>query len=418
MDSTAPFQIFVCALKSVVCTDRRYYGFSLGYGETSYLLCLPVYQTVCLQSTLFLCLLDLSCIMLSMWYAVSTMPDETTVVDGPKAIASLGGKARAKALSKEERRSIAAHAAAARWNRELPRATYLGELIINDKRIGCAVLETGKRLLTQQAFWTAIGGPGGFKVIDGVSPFLADDDLKPFISDQLREATTPIFFRDETGARHAGYDASLLPMMCEAYRELRDRFPGDGKPISDTQEHIIATCDSLARALASEGGIVALIDKATGYQASRAKDKLAETLENSVPAELRPWIRRFPDELFWQFCRLQGQEFKLGSSESRADFAKFINKFIFENLPLDVMSKLLKSSPMIEKRYRRQRRLQSLIAYTGDRHLDQQITIVTTLLRIARNQAEFQDLFNRAFAPKEPTLVITDISMPASVSDA
>ena len=345
------------------------------------------------------------------------MSDQTPTVDRPSEIASLGGKARAKALSKEERHSIAAHAAAARWNRELPRATYSGELIINGKRIGCAVLETGKRLLTQQAFWTAIGGPGGFKVIDGVPPFLADDDLKPFISDQLREATTPIFFRDQTGARRGGYDASLLPMVCEAYRKLHDRFLADGRRISDAQANIIATCDSLARALASEGGIVALIDKATGYQASRAKDKLAETLENSVPAELRPWIRRFPDELFWQFCCLQGQEFKLGSSESRADFAKFINEYLFEKLPPDVISKLLKSSPMTEKRYRRQRRLQSLIAYTGNRRLDQQISIVTTLLRIARDKAEFQDLFNRAFAREEPTVLIVDMRMPDSVSD-
>jgi hypothetical protein len=138
----------------------------------------------------------------------------------------------------------------------------------------------------------------------------------------------------------------------------------------------------------------------------------------SIPAELRPWIRRFPDELFWQFCCLQGEEFKLGSNQSREDFAKFINRYVFEKLPPDVISKLLKSSPMIEKRYRRQRRMQSLIAYTGNRHLDQQISIVTTLLRIARNQAEFQDLFNRAFAPNEPMFVITDIRMPGSVSDA
>jgi hypothetical protein len=338
------------------------------------------------------------------------MSDQSPIVDRPSEIASLGGKARAEALSKEERHSIAAHAAAARWSRELPMAAYSGELTINGKRVGCVVLETGKRLLTRETFLSAINGLADFKVIDGMPPFLADDDLKPFISDELRELTTPIFFRDHRGARHAGYDASLLPAMCKAFLKLREQFLAAGKSIPSDQARIIAACDSLAFK-----DIVAMVDQATGYQASRAKDKLAETLENSVASELRPWIRRFPDELFWRFCGLQSQEFKLGSIQSREDFARFINKYIFDKLPPDVMSKLLKSNPKVEKRYRRQRSLQSSIAYTGNRHLDEQVSIVTMLLRIARDKAEFQDLFNRAFAP--PMFVICDISMPASVSE-
>jgi len=325
------------------------------------------------------------------------MPTEAPTVSNRAKAASLGGKARAKALTQDERSSIAAHAASARWNRDLPSAAYSGELVINGKHIACAVLETGKRLLTQEAFRTAIGDPGTVTVIDGMPLFIVADNLKPFISDQLREATTPIFFRDETGVRRAGYDAGLLPMVCEVYLKLRNQLLADGKLIPDAQAHIIAACDLLARELATAGGIVALVDKVTGYQSDRAKEKLAEILETFVAEELRPWIRRFPDEFFLQVYRLQGREFEPGSNPNPADVAQFIGKYIFEMLPDDVFSKLRESSPMIEKRYRRQRRMQSLIAYTGNRHLDQQISIVTTLLRIARNQAEFQDLFNRAF---------------------
>jgi hypothetical protein len=188
--------------------------------------------------------------------------------------------------------------------------------------------------------------------------------------------------------------------VCEVYRKLNDRFHADGKPIPDTQADIIATCDLLERGIASAGGIVAVIDKVTGYQAAQAKEKLVEILEASVAQELRPWIRRFPDEFFLQLFHLQGEEFKPGSNPSSADVAEFINECIYEQLPPDVVSGLSESGPKIEKRYSRQCRLRSLIAKTGNPHLDQQINIVTTLLKIARNRAEFQDLFSRASLPK------------------
>jgi len=320
--------------------------------------------------------------MLAVGYATGIMSDQTSG-DRQSEIASLGGKARAKALSADERSDIASHAATARWNQELPKAAHSGEFEIGATRFAFAVLETGKRL------WTAIDGIGSSTAVDDM---LAAGNLRSFISRELREFTTPIFFRNETGIHGAGYDVSLLPLMSNVYLQLRDHFLAEQKAIPGEQAHIIALWAMLAEEVARAGSIVALVDKAAG-----AKDELKKLLEGSVAEELRPWIRRFPDEFFLQLYRLQDRELKPGSSPSPADVAQFIYKYIFEMLPDDVFSKLRESSPMIEKRYRRQRRMKSLIAYTGNRYLDQQISIVTTLLRIARNQAEFQDLFNRAF---------------------
>src|SRR5260370_4339379 len=66
------------------------------------------------------------------------------------AIQSLGGKARAKKLSKEDRSAIAKNAAEARWEKEghskpLPKATHEGILMIGNMEIPCAVLEDGRR---------------------------------------------------------------------------------------------------------------------------------------------------------------------------------------------------------------------------------------------------------------------------------
>lgn len=144
-------------------------------------------------------------------------------------IASKGGLARAESLEPSQRTEIARQAARARWNQELPRATHTGQLNIAGTIINCAVLETGKRLLTQETFLTAIGrapkakGKTGSFAIDGMPPFLAAENLKPFISEDLMQSTTPIFCRNENGVRLAGYDAILLPMVCEVYLKLRDK---------------------------------------------------------------------------------------------------------------------------------------------------------------------------------------------------
>src|SRR5215213_26914 len=61
--------------------------------------------------------------------------------------ASKGGRERAARLSPDERSESAREAAEARWGRTVIPATHSGELIIGDRRIDCAVLEDGRRVL-------------------------------------------------------------------------------------------------------------------------------------------------------------------------------------------------------------------------------------------------------------------------------
>jgi hypothetical protein len=150
-----------------------------------------------------------------------------------------GGRARAEKLTPEERQEIARRAAEARWSSDIPNATHTGELTLAGRVIPCAVLATGQRVLTQEGFLVAIGRSrkqkGGQNLIspDGLPPFLASDNLKPFVSEDLKQATVPVVFRSpptgegrgQRGKRAYGYDAELLPMVCEVYLAARD----DGK---------------------------------------------------------------------------------------------------------------------------------------------------------------------------------------------
>jgi len=104
-------------------------------------------------------------------------------------------------LSPEERAEIGRRAAEARWGSEpIPRAVSTGTLKIADRTISCAVLENGKRLLTQGTFMTAIGraekakgGTGSVRYMQGIGlpPFLAEN-LREFVDEDLLQMTSPI----------------------------------------------------------------------------------------------------------------------------------------------------------------------------------------------------------------------------------
>ena len=94
--------------------------------------------------------------------------------------ASKGGSARATLLSAEERRAIARDAAAARWGNVLPVATHPGTMVIAGRLIACAVLDNGKRVLTQETFLKTVGRAAKAKGGRG-SSLLSIDDLPPFL---------------------------------------------------------------------------------------------------------------------------------------------------------------------------------------------------------------------------------------------
>jgi hypothetical protein len=135
-------------------------------------------------------------------------------------------------------------------------------LTVGDRVIAAAVLDTKKRVLTQETFLQAMGRAGKAKggtgsvqkieVVDGRPPFLAAKNLDPFISEDLLQSTTPIVFRSLKGGRAFGYEAQLLPKVCDVYLKARD-----AKALLPGQRHIARACDVLMRGLAHVG-IIAL----------------------------------------------------------------------------------------------------------------------------------------------------------------
>jgi P63C domain-containing protein len=314
---------------------------------------------------------------------------------------SKGGLARAEKLSPDHRKEIAQKAAEARWG-PLPQAILESSIIIVQREVACAVLENGQRLLTQETFLMAIGragkakgGQGSVRLagsVDGLPPFLAANNLRPFINTKLRESTTPIVFRSLRGNRAFGYDARLLPMVCEVYLKARD-----ARVLTTAQEHIAVTCDVLMRGLAHVG-IIALVDEATGYQDLRTQSELNQLLEMYVQEELRPYISRFPNEFFKQIYKIYGWPYKAGSTKRPPLVGKFINEYVYRGLPPNVLPKLQELNPVTDKGWRRWKHFQ-FMPDTGSDHLDKQIVKVTTLMEVSDNKREFDEFYNKACAP-------------------
>jgi hypothetical protein len=334
-----------------------------------------------------------------------------------------GGKARAAALSAEDRQEIARRAAEARWGERpelslLPKETHTGALKVGDRQIPCSVLGNGLRVFSTRGLNRAMGmkktgAPEGLRSGAPQLPaFLASVALKPFISSDLSvRLISPIQYRPKHGGRTAfGYEAMLLPEICEAILDAEKA--GD---LKTNQKPLAEMAGILIRAFARVG-VIALVDEATGYQQERARDELNRILEAYISAELLPWTKRFPDEFFKHTFRLHGWEYKAGSMQSPRYLGRFINKTIYEPMPRGVLDALRHLNPPNEAGYRRHRHHQFLTPDTGNPHLDKQIVAVTTLERISSSKEQFWQNFEKAF-PKKGQQMKMEYGEPLEITE-
>jgi hypothetical protein len=320
--------------------------------------------------------------------------------------AAKGGKARAEALTAEERSEIARYAAKKRWGDKsgFPRATHSGDLQVGHVVIRCHVLddENKRRLLSGRSVTNAMGLTGRGQ---GMTRFLESKSLKPFVNERLSLAISrPVAFIASTGGLPTfGYEAWVLPELCKAVLEAAEK-----RKITPGQKAMAEQARILLGAFATVG-IIALVDEATGYQADRARDELSKILEAYIVEELRPWLKTFPDEFFKQIYRLHGWPYRVGSAKRPSYVGQIINKYVYEQLPPPVLPELRKLNPVTDRGYRRHKHFQYLTADTGNIHLDRQITAVTTILKVSDDRKDFEENFKKAFGksyqPRLPLIV-------------
>ena len=209
-----------------------------------------------------------------------------------------------------------------------PKAMHWGKLPIGQLELDCVVLDNGMRVLTAKSIFEAFGrarkGMNSRLEIDGTNlpPFIAAQNLKPFINQQLIERTTLVSYLD--GARvKTGYVAGLLPLMCNLYLVARRN-----NKLVPSQEKLAAQSEIISSALALVG-IDALVDEATGYQLARGHDALRMLLSKYIAEGLQQWILTFPNSFFAELDRLYGNQPTTARNRPQY-YGKFITKYIYE----------------------------------------------------------------------------------------
>lgn len=268
--------------------------------------------------------------------------------------------------------------------------------------IPCAVLKDGTRLLTQWGFYRAIGRSGSpakgwGSDVEKVAPFLALENLKPYVSEELADSTKPIIFRTVRGGKAFGYKAELLPQVCDVYLRARE-----DKALLKTQEKFAQACEMLVRGLAHVG-IVALVDEATGYEDVRDRQALQEILDQFLRKELAAWAKRFPDEFYRQIFRLRNWTWKGRAVNPPGAVAHYTKNLVYERLAPALLTELEKANPMQNGR-RRAKHHQWLTEDVGHPALAQHLHAVIGLMRASASWDDFMVLVDRAFPKRGDTL--------------
>ncbi|MFZ2804476.1 MAG: P63C domain-containing protein [Patescibacteria group bacterium] len=325
-----------------------------------------------------------------------------------------GGVARAQALTPEERKNIAKEAALTRWGSpdrvqkvafgSADRPLKLGKL-----EIPAYVLEDGTRVLVQKDVILALGmkvGGGRTQQINGVaqggdklSQFAQTKALKSYISKEILDrAENPIRFKLPTGKIANGYEATLLPSICNAVLESRES--GDLNP---RQRHIAKQCEVLVRGLATVG-IIALVDEATGYQEVRDREALQQILEKYITDEWAKWTRMFPDEYYKELFRLKGMPYPYPAKNTPSFIGSWTNDLVYKRLAPGVLKALREKNPRLSSGSRSRKFHQHLTTDFGTPELKKHLDNLIFLMRACTNWRDFQKLLDKTSPKYDDTI--------------
>lgn len=285
-------------------------------------------------------------------------------------------------------------------NENILNATHFGKLNIGDKELTCAVLEDGSRVISRSAVFKAFGRTkrgrkkGEVRVANmpELPSFIDANNLTKYIDGEVKELLiNPVVYKAQNGRVVDGYNAELIPLMCDVYLSARM----DGV-LTKQQENLAIASKILVRSL-SKLGIVALVDEATGYQADRDRDELQKLLSKYISKELLPWTKRFPDEFYQELFRLRGWDYPTPSGQRPGIVGHYTNQFVYDHLPPGVKEELQKNNPTVSPGRRKWKHHQLLTLDVGNAHLEKHLIKVITLMQASDTWSEFIKKFNRVF---------------------
>jgi len=345
------------------------------------------------------------------------MSEEKQVSEAAKELSKLGaakgGVARAKKLSPEERSEIARIAVEARWEksgkyeRDILKASHQGILKIGEREMPCAVLEDGTRVISRNAIFRAFGRTKRGRKKDEIRvlnmpAFIDANNLQSFISEDLRGVLKQIEYKNLGGQMIQGYDAKILPLLCDVYLEARRHHA-----LTKYQQPLAVASEILVRSFAKIG-IIALIDEATGYQEIRDRIALQKILDKYLTDAWAKWTKTFPEDYYKELFRLKNIPYPpVQSSTKKPSYVgHWTNDIIYSRLAPGVLEALKEKNPRLSSGFRGRKHHQHLTRDYGHPELTDLLSNVIFLMKSCSDWNDFKERITRAKPKYGKTLSI------------
>lgn len=324
---------------------------------------------------------------------------------------SLGGQARARKLTREDRQEIAKKAAAARWAKisdptGMPRATHQGIMPIGDVEIEVYRLHDGRRLIAKRAMANALGlkSEGGNAFLRTVTRKGVRSAIDEYLWEKIEN---PIIFsilegdHKIPGATADGYEAATLIEVCDALIQARN-----DDLLAPSQDFLAVQAEIIIRS-AAKIGIIALIDAATGYIEDVKKEEYLIKWKEFISAEFRQWESEFPNNFAEMIYKIYGIKRKDPKSFRHPQFfGWFTRKYIYHPLANSrgaILKMLDEANPVVYTgRSRKYKLHQFLSDQIGLPALRQHLWQVIGIGNASRDKIDFERNFYRAFPEAIP----------------
>jgi hypothetical protein len=176
----------------------------------------------------------------------------------------------------------------------------------------------------------------------------------------------------------------------------------------------LRTADHLRYAQAAEAllvslanvGLVAIIDEATGFQATRNRDALQAMLDRYLKKELAAWAKRFPDDFYEQLFRLRRWKWKGRRTNPPQIVGRYTKDIVYERLAPGIIDELERRNPICESGERKNKHHQWLTEDIGHPALAQHLYAVIALMRVSTSWSKFMFNLQEAFPRKGDQLYL------------
>ncbi len=279
---------------------------------------------------------------------------------------------------------------------KLPIATHEGFPRLGKWSVHAFNLNDGRRVFERSCFEEVLSIPSsvsGTTILKKIAkhPLLRENPL----SEASTAFERSIRFKTEQGEMRIGFEAEVLIDICKFLLKAREI-----AAIRTTAEHRYAqAAESLLVSLANVG-LAAVIDEATGFQESRARDALQALLAKYLNKELAAWAKRFPDEFYQQLFRLKKWPWRGRSVNPPQVVGKYTRDIVYERLPPGIIEELERRNPVLESGLRLSKHHQWLTDDIGHPALAQHLHAVIALMRISTTWYKFKANLSGCAFPK------------------